>query len=341
VAADFTEPLGPGSTASVLAGRFQMNLGSRRLFASDDYRNTGNSVGGVRSDLKLSSGWSGTAWYVLPDLRVPDDVASMRSNDTRLDQESPHFVTWGALATSPRRVAGGAVDVLFMKLRESDAPRRPTRDRNLDTGSLRWYRNPAAGQLDYEIELVRQWGRARTGTAVAAPLRDVEAAYEHIQVGYRWDAAWKPRLVAEFDRATGDRGSDKIRRFDTLLGGRRFDLAPSGLYNQVSRTNLLSPGLRIELNPDARLDVMGTWKLMRLESPTDSFSGTGVRDVSGRSGDFAGHQLDFRARYWLVPNHWRAEIDTLFLLKGRFLEQAPNARPGDTKFVSLNLTWIL
>jgi hypothetical protein len=29
----------------------------------------------------------------------------------------------------------------------------------------------------------------------------------------------------------------------------------------------------------------------------------------------------------------------VFLIKGRFLEQAPNARPDDTRFYSLNLTW--
>ena len=125
----------------------------------------------------------------------------------------------------------------------------------------------------------------------------------------------------------------------TELGGRRFELAPSGLYNQVGRANLSAPGVRLELTPDARTDFMATWKLLYLASRSDSFSTTGVRDANGRSGNTAGQQFDLRGRYWLVPKRLRAEIDTLLLLKGRFLETAPNARPGDTRFYSLNLTW--
>jgi hypothetical protein len=34
--------LGKGSIASLQAGRFLLNLGSRRLVAADDYRNTTN-----------------------------------------------------------------------------------------------------------------------------------------------------------------------------------------------------------------------------------------------------------------------------------------------------------
>jgi hypothetical protein len=64
-----------------------------------------------------------------------------------------------------------------------------------------------------------------------------------------------------------------------------------------------------------------------------------VRDASGRSGDFAGHQLDTRVRYWLVPQVWRLEADAVLLMKGRFLEDAPNApATGDMHYLSLNLS---
>jgi len=42
VAADLDDPLGEGSRGSVQLGRMALNLGSRRLIASDDYRNTTN-----------------------------------------------------------------------------------------------------------------------------------------------------------------------------------------------------------------------------------------------------------------------------------------------------------
>src|SRR5687768_10508839 len=37
---DFRAPFGDGSSAAVAVGRFSLNIGSRRLVASDDYRNT-------------------------------------------------------------------------------------------------------------------------------------------------------------------------------------------------------------------------------------------------------------------------------------------------------------
>jgi hypothetical protein len=338
VGLDFDQPFGKGSALGAQAGRFTMNIGSRRLVSNDEYRNTNSSVAGLRLDGKWS-GWSGTAWYVLPDTRLPDDIDSVLDNDVQLDRESHHTVLWGGILSSPRIVANGAVDFTYMKFRESDAPGRPTADRDLDTWSLRWYRDASPAHWDYEVEAIRQGGRARTGTTATAPLRDVDAGFWHARIGYQWALPWKPRVAVEYDRASGNSGSDKIRRFDTLYGGRRFELAPSGLYNQVSRANLSTPGLRLELTPDARTDFMATWKLLYLASQTDAFSGTGVRDATGRSGNYAGQQFDLRGRYWLVPKRLRAEVDTLVLVKGRFLETAPNARPGDTRYYSLNLTW--
>lgn len=339
VGLDLTEPFGKGSSFGAQAGRFMMNIGSRRLIAADDYRNTTSSNTGLRVDGRLGSGWSGGAWYVLPQLRLPDDIDSLLDNEISLDRESSKAVLWGAILTSPRKMLGGAVEAVYVKFRESDSPTRPTRDRNLDTWSLRWYRDATVGGWDYELESSLQDGRSRTGTGGAAPLRDVDASFWHARVGYTWQRAWKPRLALEYDWVSGDTGPDKIRRFDTLLGMRRGDFAPSGLYNQLGRANLSAPGLRAEFVPDARVDLMTTWKLLYLASRTDSFSTIGVRDASGNSGRYAGQQFDLRVRYWVVPKRLRFELDSVFLIKGRFLEEAPNARPGDTRFYSLNLTY--
>lgn len=329
---------GNDSAFAAQAGRFAVNLGSRRLIASDDYRNTGNSNLGLRFDAK-ALGWTGTALYLLPTARLPEDIDSLLDNDVRFDRESAKAVLWGGQLASPGRVVGGSVELLFLKFRERDAPTRPTRDRDLDTWNLRWFRDAAPSRWDYEFETAFQHGRARTGTSATAPLRPVDASFVHGRVGYSWSGAGKPRVALEYDWVSGDTGPDHIHRYDTLFGGRRFELAPSGLYNQVGRANLSAPGLRYESTPSTRLDLMATWKLLYLASRTDAFSTTGVRDARGLSGRFAGHQFDLRARYWLVPRKLRFELDTLWLEKARFLETAPNARPGDTRFYSLNLTW--
>jgi hypothetical protein len=75
---------------------------------------------------------------------------------------------------------------------------------------------------------------------------------------------------------------------------------------------------------------------MWLASRFDSFSSTAVRDATGRSGRFAGHQLDSRIRYKL-SKALTLEADAVLLRKGRFLVEAPNAPPGRwTRYLSLN-----
>ncbi len=120
---------------------------------------------------------------------------------------------------------------------------------------------------------------------------------------------------------------------------RRADLGPAGLYNAVGRANISALGLRLEGMPGKRLDAFAAWRALWLASDTDAFSTTGVRDATGRSGDFAGQQIEGRLRYWLVPARLRFELDGLLLAKGRFLREAPNAPPGRwTRYVSFNLT---
>lgn len=66
---------------------------------------------------------------------------------------------------------------------------------------------------------------------------------------------------------------------------------------------------------------------------------SGLRDSTGLSGGFAGHQVEARLRHWLVQDALRLEVDALYLAKGRFLRTAPGApRNGDTRYLSLNLT---
>jgi hypothetical protein len=149
----------------------------------------------------------------------------------------------------------------------------------------------------------------------------------------------KLRLSVEYDRASGDAPGGRYGRFDTLFGMGRADLAPAGIYNAIGRANIESVGLRAEIAPSSRWDAFATYRLMWLAEKTDSFSSTGVRDPAGASGSFAGHQFDARIRYWLVPNLLRAEINAVWLAKGRFLETAPNApTTGDSHYLATALS---
>jgi hypothetical protein len=338
VRADLGPVLGKGSTTSLQAGRFALDLGSRRLIANDDYRNTTNGFTGLRADVATADGIKATGFYVLPQRRLPDDGPSLRHNKLKLDREGFSTVLWGGFLAHHRQGSRVLAEASFVHLGERDGRGRATRDRSLNSAGLRVLTDPQAGTWDLGAEGIYQWGRISASLAPSAARLTESATFFRLHAGYSFAGAWKPRALFELDRASGDGTGPTYGRFDPLYGMRRADLGPAGLYNAVGRSNILSPGARIEVTPSQRLDAFVGYRALWLADRHDAFSTTGVRDASGRSGRFAGHQLDARVRRWLVPAKLRAEVDGTLLLRGRFMEDAPNGRTGDTRYASFNLT---
>ncbi len=340
ITADLGSVLGKHSKLGVTVGRMILNLGSRRLIAADDYRNTTNGYTGLRLDL-ARPGILATLVYVLPQGRLPDNFESLRGNLPALDRESFDVQLWGGTASFTRLLGPTKVEVSGFHLFERDAPGRPSRDRILTTIDLRLIREPAAGQFDHEIEAAYQWGQARIGLAAALPLQPVAAGFVHADIGYSLAGGWHPRVSAEFDFASGDRPGGKYTRFDTLYGMRRADFSPGAVLNAVGRANIASPGMRLEVVPSPRSDAHLSARALWADSGTDSFSTSSVRDATGHSGRFAGYEFDSRLRYWLVPEHLRAEGNSTVILRRGLWQTAPNAPPGNTTlYISASLLWM-
>jgi len=86
--------------------------------------------------------------------------------------------------------------------------------------------------------------------------------------------------------------------------------------------------------------VFVSYRGLWLESATDSFAATGIRDRTGQSGTYAGQQIEGRVRHWLVPGSILVDVGVAYLLKGDVLRNAPNApRTGDTVYGSLTTTF--
>ncbi len=332
---DLGDALGRGSKLRVQTGRFLLNLGSRRLVAADDYRNTTNGYTGLRVDWSQGA-WAATAIYTMPERRRPDDIDALLSNQPAIDREGSALVLWGGLVSRAHAIGSALIETSYFHLGEHDTPGWPTRDRSLDTAGIRIVRDPAATRIDYEVEAIGQTGSLSTSLAGGAPRQQVRAWFVHGRLGYSWTGAWKPRLMAAFDYASGDAPGGRYGRFDTLFGMRRADLAPAGLYNAIARSNVVAPSVQADA-ARGRTELMLSYRPMWLADRTDSFSSSGVRDPRGRSGTFAGHQLDGRVRY-RVSKAVRLEGDAVLFAKGRFLREAPNAPPGCwTKYVAFNL----
>lgn len=340
---DIGDPNAKGWHGRLTAGRMTLDLASRRLIARDDYRNTVTGFTGIRADIGAPGGWSGTFVYVLPVRRLPDDLAGIRANRVAFDEEGFDTRLWGGRVFQPHAIGRLGVDTAFFRFEERDSPGRSTRDRQLSNIDIRLIAPPAPGKIDIEAEAIRQTGTISASALSGAPTLPVHAWLVHGRVGYEWRGPWHPRLGIEGDFASGNRpGSGSYGRFDTLYGQRRADFSPAGLYNAISRSNLVVIGPRLELTPDKRTDLFVSVKKMWLDSARDGFATTGVADPTGLSGHDAGWQVDGRVRYWLAPKQVQLSVDGCFIGKGRFLQSAPNrVSSADTGFAAISATLFL
>ncbi|TCM39210.1 alginate export family protein [Novosphingobium sp. ST904] len=328
-----------GTKGQLTAGRFTMNVGSRRLVARQAFRNTTNAFTGANFQWKGHGGDQFTAFWAMPQLRLPDDREGIHDNSVKWDKETTGLQFYGASFTKGG-VLGGTLEVYAYGLDERDGADRPTRNRHLYTPGLRAWRKPTAGKFDYDLEGAYQFGSTRLTTSGADVTDlDVSAYLIHAEFGRTFGGGWQPRLSADFDLGSGDKaGSKSYNRFDTLFGARRFDFGPTSLYGAIGRFNLMSGGVRGEVKPDKVSDIMVMYRALWLDSKTDSFSSTGVRDAAGESGRFGGHQIEARYRRTLIPDVLRVDTGVAYLAKGRFLKEAPNApQSGDTKYGYVDL----
>lgn len=320
--------------AALTGGRFTMDVGSRRLVARQTFRNTTNAFTGANLVVTGKGGDRLTLFWTMPHIRLPEDHDGIFDNQVEWDQESSALQFFGGSLTKGG-VLGGTMEIYGYGLKEADRPDRLTRNRRLWTPGLRLWRKPRAGGFDHDLEAAYQFGQTRASTKAndQADL-DVSAWLVHAEIGRTWRHAWQPRLSVDFDLATGDKaGARHYNRFDTLYGARRFDFGPTALYGPVHRYNLISGGLRFEVKPGKSSEIMTMYRALWLESGTDSFGATAVRDGTGRAGRFAGHQVEARLRRWLVPDLLRIDTGLAYLAKGRFLTNAANApRTGDTRY---------
>lgn len=331
------DAIGTGRSLVLDAGRFLVNFGSGRLVATDEYSNTINGFTGVRADADLDR-TSVSLLYVLPQRKLPDDLADLRRNKVVVDRETFDRVLFGGDVRIRDAIGATQVELAYLRLAEHDHGGFDTLDRRLQTIDLRFSREAKAGVLDHELEAAYQFGEASTADTPDARHGDVSAGLLHAAAGYTFDTPFRPRVGLFYDYASGNGRSRKLHRFDTLFGSRRDDFGPSGTYGGIARENISAPGIRFEAKPGKRVELLADYRGIWLASLYDRFYG--VTDATGRSGRYAGTQLEGRVRYWLIPDHLRLESNAALLAKGRFLRDAPTAEAGDerhVRFLEINL----
>ncbi|MBH0180080.1 MAG: alginate export family protein, partial [Nitrospira sp.] len=251
--------LGTGLRTDFHFGRMTMDFGRRRLIARNDFRNTSNAFDGFHWQIGQDKTWRIRAFATQPVVR----------DEVRLDQQYHNQFFWGTYLES-KHFPWLQMDAYYFGLNDQRLPNGTTH-RTYSTAGGRLYKEPTAGEPDYEIETAWQTGH-RGAT-------DHFAHFQHLDLGYTFNLPWTPRLVSLFDYASGDRqpGDSQDGGFDTLFGARRWEYGPTGIFLPFFRTNLMSPGWRLVVTPTPHLIVQVKHRVWYLAQGKDFFGSSGLQ----------------------------------------------------------------
>lgn len=324
----FKDAFGAGSNTAIQAGRFTYDMGSRRVIGRQRHRNSMNSFVGAKVTWKSAAGNSLDAFWLLPSRLQPRDSVSLDGNKVKHDQFDTDLRLSGVFFHSPKVIEGSIFRSYAVWLKQKDDPAElETTNRRLFTIGAQLQKKRSANSFDYDIEGAVQRGKSR---ASSNPLdvqdQKVRAGFLHAAVGYSLAKETGLNVAATYDIATGDKdpNDNRNQRYDPIFGPIRGDLGPTGLFALVHRSNISAPGLRLTWKPKGTWDLIFHWQAVWLQSATDQFARTRVRDASGASGTFAGHQLRLRSRI-PVKKGVKLELGAVSFQNGEFFDNAPNA----------------
>jgi hypothetical protein len=327
-----------GGALEVRAGRITVDLGSRRLLARNRYRNTINGFTGIDATWSRGGDLALRGLWLLPVDRRPTSPDALRDAEVELDEEDVEVQLWG-LDLTARLPWKDTLELSVLGLHERDAHDRPTADRRLFTPALRLQRAPEPGRIDYQLESMVQLGESRESTTGTRDLAHFAHAH-HAEVGYTLAAPWSPRIVLQYDYASGDDdpGDGNNERFDPLFGARRFDFGPTGIYGPFARSNLSSPGVRVQAKPWTGVTASAAFRGFWLASDRDAWVPVGLRDPTGDTDRRLGSQLELAVAWEPLPGNVRLEAGFAHLFSGPFAERAPGSPAnGDADYLYTEL----
>lgn len=309
-------------------GRQTMDIGSRRLVARNRYRNTINNFHGLDFIVQDPDHWLWRNFVVLPVTRLPTSSREIREGVIRFDHESFSTIFAGSFLSLRNLPLASIGELYFFQLNEGDTAVSQTKNRVLSSPGVRWFRKPRAGTFDFELESTLQTGTSRANNELTETRTlDHFSWFGHAAVGFTFDVPWQPRLVFQYDYASGDKDplDHENNRYETLYGARRFEFGPTGIWGAFARANINTPGIRLQLRPTRNVSGFIVHRSYWLAQPKDTWVGSGLRDPSGRSGRFIGQQLEARVRWKAIPGQVSLEAGWAHLFKGTFAKNAPGA----------------
>ncbi len=346
--------LNSGLGTELKFGRQTMDLGSRRLVARPIFRNTVNNFTGFRTRVLDYEQWQFNAFVTVPVLRYPNYNSVTPNpdllNNTKWDEEDFHTWFSGGIFEYNNIYKNINAEIALYQLNEGDSSLNPTRNRNYWTPTIRFFQKPTKGKFDFQAEGMGQFGTvkyAATG-GYANTTQTHEAWSSHVEAGYSFDLPWSPRFYLEYDYASGSSNwknpsaSATDGRFDPLYGASDFDFGSTGIYGAFQRSNINSPGYKIDFAPSKDLSFKFLQRLVWLASANDCWGGntctSGTQPaLANGNGSYIGDQLGFIGRY-NVNSSLNLDAGWYHLFKGDFAKSAHTTTNTGAYLAGINPT---
>jgi len=302
---------------SVKFGRQAFEYTDRRLLARNEFRNTTNNFDGIRVILgKQADAWQVDALLLQPILR----------DDNGFDKRDKANTLIGVIGDYRGISQTITLQPLYLLLKQDGSKAASGIEREIHTVGLRAYGIVGKTGFDYDFSYNKQEGND-------GPRKHDALGYTG-ELGYTFKQAWKPRLSAAWNFASGDDNptDQQSGRFDRLFGfARPFSQNDYFQYENVEATKV-----RFELTPTKELQWDAGFNWYSLNSATDRWNNAGVRDTSGQSGSYVGHEFDTRL-VWTQSRYFQTELLYAYFKSGTFNENA--GRGGTSNLVFAQFTF--
>ncbi|CAA9890064.1 Alginate export protein [Candidatus Methylobacter favarea] len=298
----FKNLLGHNRPLSIRAGRMHLDLLDRRLIANNQFRNTTNNFEGFRIRFgKRQNNWDLDTFAFQP-------VERLKYNFDRPDED-----TWvyGGVLSLKQWSEFITIQPYFLGRKQNGDPYNKIianrkNDMDIYAPGLRVYGFFGSG-FDFDADINKQFGRFGVTRTVNGQnkqflLHHNALAYS-LELGRTFDHDWKPRASLYYGYGTGDKdpnrnaSSGSNERFDAFYGFNQ----PWSRNDYFSWDNIHAPKARLEFTPYKNIRIDTGYNAYWLQSETDAWNRANLRDLTGQSGSFLGHEFDIRLRHTLNP----------------------------------------
>lgn len=293
----FNNALGKDRPLTIRAGRMHLELLDRRLMGNNQFRNTTNNFEGYRLHLgKKQNDWDLDSFALQPIERNKYNF-DQADEDTWIYGVVLSLRHWSKLITIQpyffaRNVNGDPYNSIVANQKNDKAIYAP---------GVRLYGILGKSGFDFDADFNKQlgdFGYTRSGQQI---ILEHDAIAYSLELGYSLNHEWKPRLSLYYGYGSGDKdpnrnsSSQTNQRFDSFYGFNQ----PWSRNDYFSWDNIHAPKARLEITPYKNVRIDTGYNVYWLASETESWNRANLRDVTGNSGSFLGHEVDIRLRHKL------------------------------------------